>query len=134
MTAGNQISAGGVIGENEASELLSGENRGNIVVIGAVDEDADDDVNTIAIAGGIVGRNFGAAEVHQGTNSGSVVATVSTECYSGGITGYNAVETGTVSKTYSCCVNNGAPIQWVGNATDTDDLITDEEGTVHTND
>ena len=134
MTAGNQISAGGVIGENEASELLSGENRGNIVVVGAVDEDADDDVNTIAIAGGIVGRNFGAAEVHQGTNSGSVVATVSTECYSGGITGYNAVETGTVSKTYSCCVNNGAPIQWVGNATDTDDLITDEEGTVHTND
>lgn len=134
MTAGNQISAGGVIGENEASELLSGENRGNIVVVGAVDEDADDDVNTIAIAGGIVGRNFGAAEVHQGTNSGSVVATVSTECYSGGITGYNAVETGTVSKTYSCCVNNGAPIQWVGNATDTDDLITDEEDTVHTND
>ena len=134
MTVGHRISAGGIIGENEASELLSGENRGNIVVIGAVDEDADDDVNTIAIAGGIVGRNFGAAEVHQGTNSGSVVATVSTECYSGGITGYNAVETGTVSKTYSCCVNNGAPIQWVGNATDTDDLITDEEDTVHTND
>lgn len=126
MATGSKIYGGGVVGMNDAATISSGENRGNITVVGAVDTNTDDEEGTGAVAGGVVGYNINGAQVHQGVNSGMSAASVASYCFSGGICGYNSTQNPT-AYVYACCINNGMPTQEVGNATVDDDLVTDTE-------
>ena len=123
LTSGSKAYGGGVIGMNDAGTLLSGENQGDITVVGSGEE------NSASAAGGIVGYNINAASVHKGVNIGSAIASNAEFCFSGGITGFNNTEEETAAYTYHCCNNAGTPILWIGNATATNDLITDTEHT-----
>lgn len=123
LTSGSKAYGGGVIGLNDTGTLLSGENQGNITVVGSGEEDS------VSAAGGIVGYNINAASVHKGVNNGSAIASNAEYCFSGGITGFNNTEEKTAAYTHHCCNNAGTPILWIGNATATNDLITDTEHT-----
>lgn len=119
LTAGEMVCGGGLVGQVDASSILSGENEGNIIVVGVSGDE------THATAGGIVGYNINKGEVHQAINSGIAEASVATNCYSGGIAGFNKTDDGAI--VYSCCTNDGIPARWIGNATADDDLVDDTE-------
>ena len=123
MESGLKICGGGIVGMNDAAYLLSGENKGEVTISGT--NNGED--NCMAAAGGGVGYNTNKAEVHQVINNATVMATLADVCYSGGITGYNDTEENKVAYTYACASNNGYPIQWVGNGSATNDLVTEEE-------
>lgn len=123
LTAGTKVYGGGLIGMNDAATLLSGENMGDVTVVGSSDEES------AAAAGGIVGYNINAANVHQGVNKGASAASNATYCFAGGITGFNNVKAETIAYTYNCCTNVGTPTLWVGNGTTANNLITDIEHT-----
>ncbi len=123
LTSGSKAYGGGVIGMNDTGTLLSGENQGDITVVSSGEK------NSASAAGGVVGYNINAASVHKGINYGSAIASNAEYCFSGGITGFNNTEEETAAYTYHCCNNAGTPIQWIGNATATNDLITDTEHT-----
>lgn len=127
IESGLKICGGGIVGMNDAAYLLSGENKGEVTISGT--NNGED--NCMATAGGGVGYNTNGSEVHQVINSGTVLANSADVCYSGGITGYNETAEKNVAYTYACASNNGYPIQWVGNGSDTDDLVTAEEANAH---
>ncbi len=129
LESGLKICGGGIIGMNDAGYLLSGENRGDVTISGA----NNGEEQCIAAAGGGAGYHTNGAEVHQIINSGTIVATQADVCYSGGITGYNDISENKVAYTYACGSNSGYPLQWVGNATDQDDLVTEDEANAHVN-
>ena len=129
LESGLKICGGGIIGMNDAAYLVSGENRGDVTISGATNGEVD----CMAAAGGGAGYHTNGAEVHQVINSGTMVATQADVCYSGGITGYNDISENKVAYTYACGSNSGYPLQWVGNATDQDDLVTEEEAGAHDN-
>lgn len=131
MATGTRLCGGGIIGMNDASFLVSGENKGDVSVAGAVDADPEDEERTAAIAGGAVGYNLNASTIHQTVNSGNATATLSADCYAGGITGFNATEQGEAAYTYGCCTNSGSPLGLVGNATADNTLITEENESAH---
>lgn len=113
------VCGGGLVGQVDASSILSGENEGNIIVVGV----SGDETN--AVAGGIVGYNINKGEVHQAINTGIAEASVAVYSYSGGIAGFNKTDDGAI--VYSCCTNDGIPARWIGNATADDDLVDDTE-------
>ena len=119
LTAGEMVCGGGLVGQVDASSILSGENEGNIIVVGV----SGDETN--AVAGGIVGYNINKGEVHQAINTGIAEASVAVYSYSGGIAGFNKTDDGAI--VYSCCTNDGIPARWIGNATADDDLVDDTE-------
>ena len=123
LTSGAKAYAGGLIGINDAGILLSGENSGNITVIGSAEDDS------ASAAGGIVGYNINAASVHMSTNKGTASANNAEYCFSGGITGFNSTKTNELAYTYDCCSNTGYPSTWVGNSTEANNLITNTEHT-----
>ena len=124
LSAGAKAYGGGVVAMNDLSAtVLSGENYGNVIVVGSMADES-----TVA-AGGIVGYNGNSASVHKSTNYASSSASNAKSCYSGGITGYNDVEDEANAYTYDCCSNEGLPVRWIGNADATDDLITTTEHT-----
>lgn len=119
LSAGAKAYGGGVVAMNDLSAtVLSGENYGNVIVVGSMADES-----TVA-AGGIVGYNGNSASVHKSTNYASSSASNAKSCFSGGITGYNDVEDEANAYTYDCCSNEGLPVRWIGNADATDDLIT----------
>ena len=122
LESGLKICGGGIIGMNDAAYLMSGENRGDVTLYGV----KNDKGSCVAAAGGGVGYNTKVAKVHQAINSGTVQANSADVCYCGGITGYNETAENMVAYTYASCSNNGYPLQWVGNATDQDDLVTED--------
>lgn len=129
LASGETVYGGGLVALNDSGSLLSGENHGSVDVISSVSE------GTIAAAGGILGYNQGLEEVHQVANYAFVTASGAENCYVGGIAGYNQaddVSTSEVDETcylYPCCVNQGMPSVWAGNATDTDSFTKNEECT-----
>ena len=124
LSAGTKAYGGGVVAMNDSSAMvLSGENYGNVTVVGSM---AD---NSASAAGGVVGYNVNSASVHKCTNYASSLASNAKYCFSGGITGYNDVEDEANAYTYDCCSNEGLHVRWIGNADATDDLITTTEHT-----
>lgn len=119
LTAGEMVYGGGLVGQLDSAFVYSGNNQGNITVVGISGDE------THATAGGIVGYNINKGEVHQAINSGIAEASVATNCYSGGIAGFNKADDG--ATVYSCCTNDGIPARWIGNATADDDLVDDTE-------
>ncbi len=119
LSAGTKAYGGGVVAMNDSSAMvLSGENYGNVIVVGSMADESN------VAAGGIVGYNGNSASVHKSTNYASSSASNAKSCFSGGITGYNDVEDEANAYTYDCCSNEGLPVRWIGNADATDDLIT----------
>lgn len=129
LESGLKICGGGIIGMNDGANLIAGENSGDVTV--SVANNGEEEC--VAAAGGGVGYNTNGAEVHQAINNGTVLANSADVCYSGGITGYNDISENKVAYTYACGLNSGYPLQWVGNATDEDDLVTEEEAGAHDN-
>ena len=123
LTTGTKAYAGGLIGINDEGILKSGENTGNITVTGSAED------NSASAAGGIVGYNINAASVHMSINKGIVTANNAEYCFSGGITGFNSIKTNELAYTYDCCNNMGYPNIWIGNSTESDNLITSTEHT-----
>lgn len=127
LVSGKNVYGGGIVALNDGGELLSGENYGSVNVVSSVNEDA------VAAAGGVVGCNRNKAEVHQASNYDNAVSSGAENSYNGGIVGFNQSDDVATSNAdeagylYPCCVNQGTPAVWVGNATDSNDLIEDEE-------
>ena len=115
LTSGTNIYGGGITGQVDGATIHSGENHGDVNVIGVSGEE------TNAMSGGIVGYAINDSEIHQATNSGAA------NCFNGGIVGYSKSDDGSV--VYDCCSNEGLPAKWVGNATDENDFIDKTEHT-----
>lgn len=103
----NYAKAGGIVGENEGGKLLSNTNAGSVSAF-----------NTLAVsytaAGGVVGNNTKAGEVHTCRNEST--ALIQAGGLVGGIAGVNNRATGTEANIYDCCINEGTPMKWIGNA------------------
>ena len=115
------VCGGGITGQVDGATIHSGENHGDVNVIGVSGEE------TNAMSGGIVGYAINDSEIHQATNSGVATVSMAANCFSGGIAGYRKSDDGAV--VYDCCSNEGLPTKWVGNATGEDDFIDKTEHT-----
>lgn len=124
LIAGINVFGGGLVGVVDSAFVYSGSNQGDVYAIGAAGTDAS---KTNAAVGGIVGYNINDSQVHKAVNSGTAEASVATNCYRGGIAGFNKTEDKAV--VYGCCTNEGWPTQWVGNATSDNDLVDDSAHT-----
>ena len=121
LTSGTNIYGGGITGQVDGATIHSGENHGDVNVIGVSGEE------TNAMSGGIVGYAINDSEIHQATNSGVATGSMAANCFNGGIVGYSKSDDGSV--VYDCCSNEGLPAKWVGNATDENDFIDKTEHT-----
>lgn len=116
LTEGKNVYGGGIAALVEASSISASVNKGKVTVLCEAEADG-----TLAAAGGVVGHKFGNGTVGDCENYNTSSVSGASENYAGGICGFTAQP----SSILSSCTNGGYPAQWVGNATEDDDLVED---------
>lgn len=116
LTEGTNAYGGGIAALVDSSSVSSSVNKGKVTVLCEAEADG-----TLAAAGGVVGHNSGNGTVGDCENYNTSSVSGASENYAGGICGFTAQPNGILSS----CTNGGYPAQWVGNATEEDDLVGD---------